>query len=281
MTPLSHKWKNLHPLLNQDALAPCNMAASHECRRCRLKICQLTDPCSYCGKAIRQECQPVRKLAGRPPKPPDPSKPRRRASQEKAADGIQLLSSLIPCAFCNRGIFEGDVYCRHCGHPQKQNGAVERASKAKSIYLARDLGLPEREKETLLSPVITALQRLGLEVRGSVDRSELAKPPKPGWAYQLGQQDFTYIAQADAVFVIVRGYPADEGVMVDLGIATALGKPTFLFRDDTRRTVGDEEYPLNLKLFAGMPRDDWRDHYYTSIEEIAAPGKALARWARQ
>ena len=69
--------------------------------------------------------------------------------------------------------------------------------------------------------------------------------------------------------------------MVDLGIATALGKPAFLFRDDTRGTVGYEEYPMNLKLFVGMPRDDWRDHYYTSIEEIAAPGKALARWARQ
>ena len=69
--------------------------------------------------------------------------------------------------------------------------------------------------------------------------------------------------------------------MVDLGIAIALGKPTFIFREDTRRTVGDEEYPLNLKLFVGMPSDTWRDYYYTSMEEISAPGKALARWAKQ
>ena len=176
MNPLNHNWKKLLPLLNQGVLAPCDMTATQECRRCRLKICQLTDPCSYCGKAIQQDCQPVRKPAGRPAKPPDPSKPRRRASQKKAAEGMQLLSSLIPCAFCNRGIFDGDVYCRHCGRPRKQSGAIERASKVKTIYLANDLGLSEREKENLLSPVIAALQRLGLGVRGSIDRSELTNP---------------------------------------------------------------------------------------------------------
>ena len=281
MTPLSHKWKNLHPLLNQDALAPCNMAPSHECSRCRLKICQLTDPCSYCGKAIQQECQPVRKPVGRPAKPPDPSRPRRRASQEKATEGMQLLSSLIPCAFCNRGIFEDDVYCRHCAHLQKQGSAVDGASKVKTIYLASDLGLSERGRQTLLPPVIDALKGLGLHVHASSDRSEVVKTAGAGWAYSLGQEDFVHIAQAGAIFVMIRSYPPNEGVMVELGIAIALGKPTFLFQDDTRRTVGDEEYPLSLKLFAGMPRDVWRDHYYTSLEEIAAPGKALARWARQ
>ena len=68
--------------------------------------------------------------------------------------------------------------------------------------------------------------------------------------------------------------------MVELGIAVALGKPTFLFRDDFRRATDSEEYPLNLMLFTGMPRQGWRDYYYTSIDEIGAPEKALARWAR-
>ena len=45
----------------------------------------------------------------------------------------------------------------------------------------------------------------------------------------------------------------DEGVMVELGshmaIRVALGKyPTFLFRDDFRRVVESEQYPLNLML---------------------------------
>ena len=71
----------------------------------------------------------------------------------------------------------------------------------------------------------------------------------------------------------------DEGVMVELGMAIAQGKPTFLFRDDFRRVTDSEEYPLNLMLFSGMPRESWRDYYYTSVEDIANPYKALAKWA--
>ena len=68
--------------------------------------------------------------------------------------------------------------------------------------------------------------------------------------------------------------------MVELGMAIALRKPTFLFRDDFRRVVDSEEYPLNLMLFTGLPEEGWQDYYYTSVDEIAAPEKALARWAR-
>ena len=31
-------------------------------------------------------------------------------------------------------------------------------------------------------------------------------------------------------------------------------------------------------VFAGLPAAGWEDHWYTSIEEIADPDKALARW---
>ena len=67
--------------------------------------------------------------------------------------------------------------------------------------------------------------------------------------------------------------------MVELGMAIALGKPTFLFRDDFRRVVESEQYPLNLMLFTGLSEEGWQD-YYTSVSEITAPEKALARWAR-
>ena len=87
------------------------------------------------------------------------------------------------------------------------------------------------------------------------------------------------MVDADAIFAVVNGVPPDEGVMVELGIAIALGKPTFLFRDDLRRATDSEHYPLNLMLFTGLPEDGWEDWYYTSLEEIAAPDKALARWA--
>ena len=85
---------------------------------------------------------------------------------------------------------------------------------------------------------------------------------------------------ADAIFAVVNGTPPDEGVMVELGIAIALGKPTFLFRDDFRRVTDSEEYPLNLMLFAGLPERGWQDYYYTSVAEIPASSKALARWAQ-
>ncbi len=85
---------------------------------------------------------------------------------------------------------------------------------------------------------------------------------------------------ADAIFAVANGVPPDEGVMVELGMAIALGKPAFLFRDDCRRATDSEDYPLNLMLFSGLPRAGWQDGYYESLAELAAPDKGLAHWAR-
>ena len=88
------------------------------------------------------------------------------------------------------------------------------------------------------------------------------------------------VVESDATFAIVNGTPPDEGVMVELGAAIALKKKTFLFRDDFRRCTDSEDYPLNLMLFTGLPEEGWRDYFYSSLEEIGAPDKALARWLR-
>ena len=90
--------------------------------------------------------------------------------------------------------------------------------------------------------------------------------------------DLQDIKDSDAIFAIVNGTPPDEGVMVELGAAIALGKPTFLFRDDFRRCTDSENYPLNLMLLSGLPKDNWEDYFYTSVEEISSPEKALVRW---
>lgn len=66
--------------------------------------------------------------------------------------------------------------------------------------------------------------------------------------------------------------------MLELGAAIALGKPTFLFRDDFRRCSDSEDYPLNLMVFSGLPRTGWNDYLYGSIAELADPSKALMRW---
>ena len=86
--------------------------------------------------------------------------------------------------------------------------------------------------------------------------------------------------RADALFAIVNGTPPDEGVMVELGVSIALGKPTFLFRDDFRKCTDSDEYPLNLMIFLGIPYDSWNDYYYRSLDEIVSKKKAIYKWLK-
>ena len=150
----------------------------------------------------------------------------------------------------------------------------------KTIYLANPYGFSEQQRALLLPQIVHALEALGLEVWEPFQRNNQVDLLEPGWAYCIGQADYEDVREADGIFAVVNGVPPDEGVMVELGMAIALGKPTFLFRDDFRRVTDSEEYPLNLMLFTGMPRHEWHDYYYTSIEEIATLDKALARWVR-
>ena len=152
---------------------------------------------------------------------------------------------------------------------------------SKTIYLANPYGFSAQQRALLLPQLVDALEALGLEVWEPFERNNQVDLSEAGWAYRVGQADLRDVRDADAIFAVVNGVPPDEGVMVELGMAIALGKPTFLFRDDFRRATDSEEYPLNLMLFTGMPRDEWRDYYYTSIAEIASPDRPLARWARE
>ena len=151
----------------------------------------------------------------------------------------------------------------------------------KTIYLANPYGFSTQQKEILLPPIISALESLGLEVWEPFARNNQVDFQQAGWAYRVGQQDYADVAAADGIFAVVNGVPPDEGVMIELGMAIALGKPTFLFRDDFRRATDSEEYPLNLMLFTGMPKRNWQDYYYTTVDEITDRAKALARWAAQ
>ncbi len=149
----------------------------------------------------------------------------------------------------------------------------------KTVYLANAYGFSTQQRATLLPELVSALESLGLEVWEPFERNNQTANMEPGWAYGIGQADLRDVREADAIFAVVNGAPPDEGVMVELGIAIALGKPTFLFRDDFRRVTDSERYPLNLMLFTGLPQDGWERSYYTSVAEIPSPEKALARWA--
>ena len=151
----------------------------------------------------------------------------------------------------------------------------------KTIYLANPYGFSAQQKTMLLPPIMAGLDELGLEVWEPFARNNQVDFLEAGWAYRIGQADFRDVVASDAIFAIVNGVPPDEGVMVELGMAIALGKPTFLFRDDFRRVVDSEQYPLNLMLFSGLPEKDWQDYFYTAVEEITSLEKALARWAKQ
>lgn len=148
----------------------------------------------------------------------------------------------------------------------------------KTIYLANPYGFSSQQKSELLPPFVKILESLGAEVWEPFSRNNQIDFSKEGWAYQVGQADLNDVINSDATFAIVNGTPPDEGVMVELGAAIALKKKTFLFRDDFRRCTDSEHYPLNLMLFTGLPEHGWEDYYYTSLEEISNPDKALVQW---
>ena len=148
-----------------------------------------------------------------------------------------------------------------------------------TIYLASPYGFSAQWKRLLLPEFVRALEALNLEVWEPFARNGQVNLAEPGWAYRVAQRDLQDVRDADALLAIVNGTPPDEGVMVELGAAIALGKPTFLFRDDFRRCTDSEQYPLNLMLFAGLPEQGWNDYVYTDLAELGDPRKAMSRWA--
>ncbi len=150
----------------------------------------------------------------------------------------------------------------------------------KTIYLASPYGFSKQWSAKLLPEFVSVLQSLGAEVWEPFQRNSQVDFSQQGWAHKVAIADLQDVKDSDAIFAIVNGTPPDEGVMIELGAAIALGKPTFLFRDDFRRCTDSEDYPLNLMLFAGLSAANWKDYFYTSVEEIKSPQKALVNWLK-
>ncbi len=150
----------------------------------------------------------------------------------------------------------------------------------KIIYLASPYGFSQQQKSLLLPPLFQSLEDLGAEVWEPFARNNQIDFTQTGWAYSVAQADLEDVRKCDGIFAVVNGTPPDEGVMVELGVAIALNKAIFLFRDDFRRCTDSEQYPLNLMLFSGLPKVGWEDYYYTSTDEIQSPIKALYSWLR-
>ena len=155
---------------------------------------------------------------------------------------------------------------------------MQESTMARTLYLANPYGFSRQLKAGPLIEIQKALESLGIEVWEPFERNNQIDFSEPGWAYGVGQADMRDVRDSDATFAVVNGCPPDEGVMVELGMAIAWGKPTFLFRDDFRRCTDSETYPLNLMLFTGMPKSNWENYWFSSVSEISDPGKALVRW---
>ncbi len=148
----------------------------------------------------------------------------------------------------------------------------------RTLYLANPYGFSTQQRAGPLAELVSALEAIGAEVWEPFARNNQIDRASSGWAYRIGQADLGDVREADGLFAVVNGCPPDEGVMVELGMAIAWGKAVFLFRDDFRRCTDSEVYPLNLMLFAGLPERGWQTHWYDSVERLADPDKALARW---
>ena len=150
----------------------------------------------------------------------------------------------------------------------------------KKLYLANPYGFSKQTKK-LLYEFINIFNNLNIEVYEPFDRTQQIIKKEGEWAYELAKSNFRDLKKCDCIFAIVNGTPPDEGVMIELGIAIALKKQIFLFRDDFGNCSDSNQYPLNLMIFLGLPRDNWEKYYLESIQDIKSNKKGFMEWAKK
>ena len=111
----------------------------------------------------------------------------------------------------------------------------------KKLYLANPYGFSKQTKK-LLYEFINIFNDLNIEVYEPFARTKNIIQKEGDWAYDLAINNFNDLKKCDCIFAIVNGTPPDEGVMIELGIAIALKKEIFLFRDDFRNCSDSDQY---------------------------------------
>ena len=150
----------------------------------------------------------------------------------------------------------------------------------KKLYFANPYGFSKQTKK-LLYEFIKVFNDLNVEVYEPFERTKDIIQKEGDWAYDLARRNFNDLKKCDCIFAIVNGTPPDDGVMIELGIAIALKKEIILFRDDFRNCSDSDQYPLNLMLFIGLPRDNWRKYYFESITDILSTEKGFVEWTSE
>ena len=149
----------------------------------------------------------------------------------------------------------------------------------KKLYLANQYGFSKQSKN-LLAAFIKIFEELNIEVYEPFERTKHLINSKKDWAYEVANSNLNDLKSCDCLFAIVNGNPPDEGVMIELGIAIALQKKIFLFRDDFRNCSDSDQYPLNLMLFVGLPKENWSRNYLESLDDINSSKKNFLKWAQ-
>jgi len=150
----------------------------------------------------------------------------------------------------------------------------------KKLYLANPYGF-SKQTNKLLYEFINIFNDLNIEVYEPFARTKNIIQKESDWAYDLAINNFNDLKKCDCIFAIVNGTPPDEGVMIELGIAIAMRKKIFLFRDDFRNCSDSNKYPLNLMLFLGLPRNNWKKFYFESLEDIKSNKKGFVEWVKK
>ena len=150
----------------------------------------------------------------------------------------------------------------------------------KKLYLANPYGFSSQIKK-LLYEFTKIFNDLNIEVYEPFERGKQIMEKEGEWAHELARSNFYALQKCDCIFAIVNGTPPDEGVMIELGIAIALKKEIFLFRDDFRNCSDSNQYPLNLMLFLGLPKDNWKQYYFESLQDIKSNKKGFVEWTKK
>ena len=150
----------------------------------------------------------------------------------------------------------------------------------KKLYLANPYGFSKQTKN-LLHEFLNIFHELNIEVYEPFERTTHIVKNEDNWAYKLAESNFKDLKKCDCIFAIVNGTPPDEGVMIELGIAIALQKKIFLFRDDFRNCSDSNQYPLNLMIFLGLPRNNWEKYYFECLQDIKSNKKGFVEWAKK
>ena len=149
----------------------------------------------------------------------------------------------------------------------------------KKLYLANPYGFSKHIRN-LLPEFIQIFNELNIEVYEPFERTKNLVNNNGNWAFDIAEANIKNLEICDSIFAIVNGNPPDEGVMIEIGIAIALKKEIFLFRDDFRKCSDSDQYPLNLMLFAGLSKNNWKKNYFESLEDIKSDEKNFLCWAR-